>query len=150
MSTCADVGSVIESKTTAVQTSNVGFTSEVSDYLVVRTGPGLREHPLTRFWSRSCRWRARKCAAESTGSWAPAERRTCASAAGDSCRTAACPSGSLPARPWRRGRWRRTSAARQPWHSWRRPGSSLGPENHRDWWAVVVVVGWLLHVPATC
>ena len=39
MSTCADVGSFIESKTTEVQTSNVGFTSEVSDYLVVYTGP---------------------------------------------------------------------------------------------------------------
>ena len=39
MSTCADVGSFIESKTTVVQTSNVGFTSEVSDYLVVHTGP---------------------------------------------------------------------------------------------------------------
>ena len=41
MSTCAVVRSFIESKTTAVQTSNVGFTSEVSDYLVVHTGPGL-------------------------------------------------------------------------------------------------------------
>ena len=41
MSTCADVGSVIESKMYVVQTSNVGFTSEVSDYLVVHTGPGL-------------------------------------------------------------------------------------------------------------
>ena len=40
MSACADVGSFIESKTTEVQTSNVGFTSEVSDYLVVHTGPG--------------------------------------------------------------------------------------------------------------
>ena len=39
MSTCADVGSVIESKMSVVQTSNVGFTSEVSDYLVVHTGP---------------------------------------------------------------------------------------------------------------
>ena len=39
MSTCADVGSVIESKMSAVQTPNVGFTSEVSDYLVVHTGP---------------------------------------------------------------------------------------------------------------
>ena len=28
-------------KTTEVQTSNAGFTSEVSDYLVVHTGPGL-------------------------------------------------------------------------------------------------------------
>ena len=40
MSICTDVGSFIESKTTVVQTSNVGFTSEVSDYLVVHTGPG--------------------------------------------------------------------------------------------------------------
>ena len=39
MSTCADVGSFIESKTSVVQASNVGFTSEVSDYLVVHTGP---------------------------------------------------------------------------------------------------------------
>ena len=39
MSTCADVGSVIESKTSVVQISNVGFTSEVSNYLVVHTGP---------------------------------------------------------------------------------------------------------------
>ena len=38
MSTCADVESVIGSKTSVVQTSNVGFTSEVSDYLVVHTG----------------------------------------------------------------------------------------------------------------
>ena len=38
--TCADVGSFIESKTSVVQTSNVGFTSEVSDYLVLHTGPG--------------------------------------------------------------------------------------------------------------
>ena len=38
MSTCADVGSFIGSKTSVVQTSNVGFTSEVSDYLVVHTG----------------------------------------------------------------------------------------------------------------
>ena len=44
MSTCAVVRSFIESKTTEVQTSNVGFTLEVSDYLVVHTGPGL------------CRW----------------------------------------------------------------------------------------------
>ena len=43
MSTCADVGSVIESKMSVVQTSKVGFTSEVSDYLVVHTGPGARE-----------------------------------------------------------------------------------------------------------
>ena len=40
MSTCAYVGSFIESKTSVVQASNVGFTSEVSDYLVVHTGPG--------------------------------------------------------------------------------------------------------------
>ena len=40
MSTCAVVRSFIESKTTEVQTSNVGFTSEVSDYFVVHTGPG--------------------------------------------------------------------------------------------------------------
>ena len=39
MSTCADVGSFIESKTSVVQISNVDFTSEVSDYLVVHTGP---------------------------------------------------------------------------------------------------------------
>ena len=37
VSTCAVVRSFIESKTTEVQTSNVGFTSEVSDYLVVHT-----------------------------------------------------------------------------------------------------------------
>ena len=46
MTTCADVGSFIESKTSVVQTSNVGFTSEVSDYLVVHTGPG--EHQSLR------------------------------------------------------------------------------------------------------
>ena len=40
MSTCADVGSFIESKTSVVQTSNVSSTSEVSDYLVVHMGPG--------------------------------------------------------------------------------------------------------------
>ena len=40
MSTCADVGRFIESKTSVVQTSNVGFTSEVADYLVMHTGPG--------------------------------------------------------------------------------------------------------------
>ena len=40
VSTCAVVGSVIESKTSVVQASNVGFTSEVSDYLVAHTGPG--------------------------------------------------------------------------------------------------------------
>ena len=44
MSTCTDVGSFVESKTSVVQTSNVGFISKVSDYLVVRTGPG---------WARS-------------------------------------------------------------------------------------------------
>ena len=41
MSTCAVVRSLIESKTTEVQTSNVGFTSKVSDYLVVHTGPDV-------------------------------------------------------------------------------------------------------------
>ena len=41
MSTCADVGSFIESKTSVVQTLNVGFTSEVADYLVVHAGPGV-------------------------------------------------------------------------------------------------------------
>ena len=40
MSTCADDGSFIGSKTSVVQTSKVGFTSEVSHYLVVHTGPG--------------------------------------------------------------------------------------------------------------
>ena len=40
MSTCANVRSFIESKTSEVQTWNVDFTSEVSDYLVVHTGPG--------------------------------------------------------------------------------------------------------------
>ena len=39
-STGANVGSFIESKTSVVQTSNVGFTSEVPDYLVVHTGHG--------------------------------------------------------------------------------------------------------------
>ena len=39
VSTRAVVRSFTESKTTEVQTSNVGFTSEVSDYLVVHTGP---------------------------------------------------------------------------------------------------------------
>ena len=39
MNTSADVGSFIESKTSVVQTSNVGFTSEVPDYLVVHMGP---------------------------------------------------------------------------------------------------------------
>ena len=43
MSTCADVGSFIESKTSVVQISNVGFTFEVSNYLVVHTGPDLRQ-----------------------------------------------------------------------------------------------------------
>ena len=46
MSTCADVGSVIESKMSVVRTLNVGFTSEVSDYHVVHTGPE---------WQRSTR-----------------------------------------------------------------------------------------------
>ena len=41
VSTCADVGSFIESETSVVYTSNVGFTSEVPDYLVVHTGPGV-------------------------------------------------------------------------------------------------------------
>ena len=45
MSTCVDVGGFIESKTSVVQTSNVGFTSDVSDYLVVHTGPGVLESP---------------------------------------------------------------------------------------------------------
>ena len=39
MSICTDAGSFVESKTTVVQTSNVGFTAKVSDYLVVHTGP---------------------------------------------------------------------------------------------------------------
>ena len=47
MSTCAVVRSFIESKTTEVQTSNVGFTSEVSDYLVVHTGPGRTRGELS-------------------------------------------------------------------------------------------------------
>ena len=56
MSTCADVGSVIESKMSVVQTSNVGFTSEVSDYLVVHTGPEWCTSSMiivddTPFWS---------------------------------------------------------------------------------------------------
>ena len=41
MSTWAVVRSFIESKTTEVQTSNVAFTSEVSDYLEVHTGPDV-------------------------------------------------------------------------------------------------------------
>ena len=41
MSTCVVVRSLIGSKTSAVQTSNVGFTSEVPDYLVMHTGPEL-------------------------------------------------------------------------------------------------------------
>ena len=41
VSICANVGSSIESKTSVVQTLNVGFTSEVSDYLVVHTGLGV-------------------------------------------------------------------------------------------------------------
>ena len=43
VSICTDVGSFIESKTTVVQTLNVGFTSEVSDYIVVHMGPGVYE-----------------------------------------------------------------------------------------------------------
>ena len=43
MSTCADIRSFIGSKTSVVQASNVGFTSEVSDYLVVHMGPGKVE-----------------------------------------------------------------------------------------------------------
>ena len=39
MSTSADVGSFIESKTSVVQTLSSDFTSEVSDYLEVHTGP---------------------------------------------------------------------------------------------------------------
>ena len=39
MSTCAIVRSFIESKATEVQTSNIGFTSEVSNYPAVHTGP---------------------------------------------------------------------------------------------------------------
>ena len=46
MSSYGDVGSFIESKTLVVQTSNVGFTSEVSDYLVVHTGPGEEVYQL--------------------------------------------------------------------------------------------------------
>ena len=42
MSTCADVGSFTGYKSSVVQASSVGFTSEVSDYLVVLTGPYLR------------------------------------------------------------------------------------------------------------
>ena len=45
VSICTDVGSFIESKTTVVHTSNVGFASEVSDYLVVHTGPGRQSDP---------------------------------------------------------------------------------------------------------
>ena len=41
MSTCASVGSFIESKTLAVQTSHIGFTFKVSGYLVVHMGPGV-------------------------------------------------------------------------------------------------------------
>ena len=48
MSICTDVGSFIESKTTVVQTSNIGFTSEVSDYLVVHTGPDALHLPICR------------------------------------------------------------------------------------------------------
>ena len=55
MSTFADVGSFIESKTSVVQTSNVGFTSEVSDYLVVHTGPG----PFTFMFIHPFGWDAK-------------------------------------------------------------------------------------------
>ena len=41
MSTSADVGSFIGSKTSVAQASNVGFISEVSDYLVVHCLVGL-------------------------------------------------------------------------------------------------------------
>ena len=46
MSTCADVGSFTGSKTSVVQTSNVGFTSEDPDYLVVHTGPDPDNIPV--------------------------------------------------------------------------------------------------------
>ena len=52
MSTCADVGSFIGSKTSAVQTSYVSFTSEVPDYLEVHTGPG--REPWTCVVGVSC------------------------------------------------------------------------------------------------
>ena len=48
MSTSVDVGSFIDSKTSVVQTSNVGFTSEVPDYLVVHTGPRIKTITHTR------------------------------------------------------------------------------------------------------
>ena len=50
MSTCAVVRSFIESKTTEAQTLNVGFISNVSDYLVVHTGPGDSIQEGNRFW----------------------------------------------------------------------------------------------------
>ena len=57
MSICTDVGSFIESKMSVVQTSNVGFTSEVPDYLVVHTGPDQHHaapHSCTQIlWMRS-------------------------------------------------------------------------------------------------
>ena len=58
MSTCAVVRSFIESKTTELQTLNVGFTSEVSDYLVVHTGPewclsSMIYSKDTPFWSET-------------------------------------------------------------------------------------------------
>ena len=58
MSTCADVGSSIGSKTSVVQASNFGFTSEVSDYLVVHTGPGVLGSALgvVRKVSIYCDW----------------------------------------------------------------------------------------------
>ena len=54
------VRSFNESKTTEVQTLNVGFTSEVSDYLVVHTGPGVS-------WAASL----------SLSSWVPGQGLTC-------------------------------------------------------------------------
>ena len=37
--------------TSVVQTSNIGFTSEVSNYLVVHTGPGEGILPLELTWA---------------------------------------------------------------------------------------------------
>ena len=51
MSACADVGSFIESKTSVAQTSNVGFTSEVPDYLVVHTGPAGVSVSVNPYWT---------------------------------------------------------------------------------------------------
>ena len=53
MSTCADIGSFIGSKTSVEQTSNVGFTSEVSDYRVVHTGPDLDQCPSCLHFGRT-------------------------------------------------------------------------------------------------